>query len=344
MLEDQVFTRRHDVADQPGTCLHCHASVYVPYMMAGDGDLIRGFERVNQMPYDEAVQLVNHPVSCIDCHEPSTMRLRITRPAFMEGMRALRASEGVTDYDVNRDATRQEMRTFVCGQCHVEYYFQGPEKRLVYPWHRGLKADSMLAYFDAIGFSDWTHGISGAPVIKAQHPEFEMFSQGIHARSGVACADCHMPFMRKGAMKISDHWVRSPLLNINNACQTCHKWPEEDLLERVHIIQDNNYQLRNTAIDAVLDLARDIAEAVENGAGDAEITAARDYQRKAQFLADFIEAENSMGFHAPQEAARVLANSINYSRLGHAALRGLAYTPARRGPEAPPQVVTPRPE
>ena len=135
-------------------------------------------------------------------------------------------------------ATRQEMRAFVCGQCHVEYYFKGPEKRLTYPWAKGLKVDEILAYYDENAHNDWTHAETGAPVLKAQHPEFEMWNQGIHARSGVACADCHMPYKRVGALKISDHHVRSPLLNINRACQTCHKWPEEELKARVETIQD----------------------------------------------------------------------------------------------------------
>jgi nitrite reductase (cytochrome c-552) len=137
MFIDQVFTQRQEVVQQPGTCLHCHASVYTVYMEAGDGDLIQGFERVNEMTYQDAAALAEHPVSCIDCHTPVSMELRVTRPGFMEGIRALKASQGVTDYDVNRDATRQEMRTYVCGQCHVEYYFQGPGKRLTYPWAKG---------------------------------------------------------------------------------------------------------------------------------------------------------------------------------------------------------------
>jgi nitrite reductase (cytochrome c-552) len=130
MLEDQTFTERQRVAAQPGACLHCHASVYVPYKKAGGGDLVAGFEKVNQMPYAEARKLVRHPVACIDCHDSQSLQLRITRPAFLEGIRALKASQGIRDYDVNRDATRQEMRAYVCGQCHVEYYFRGPEKRL----------------------------------------------------------------------------------------------------------------------------------------------------------------------------------------------------------------------
>lgn len=345
MLSDQVYTRRQQVAEQPGTCLHCHASVYVPYMTAGDGDLVRGFEIVNQMPYAQAQQLVEHPVSCIDCHDPESMQLRITRPAFVEGMRVLKQSEGIDDYDVNRQASRQEMRSFVCGQCHVEYYFEGPERRLVYPWHRGLQADSMLAYYEENGHTDWVHATSGAEVLKAQHPEFELYSQGIHARSGVACADCHMPYKREGAMKISDHWVRSPLLNVNNACQTCHKWPEEELLERVHVIQDRTYQLRNMAIDAVLDLTGQIADVAVADSAHSSLPSARRYQLRAQFLTDFIEAENSMGFHADQEAARILANAINYARLGQASLREGQGAPTRTTiqPPAPPQTVTPGP-
>jgi nitrite reductase (cytochrome c-552) len=322
MLEDQEFTERQQVTKQPGTCLHCHASVYVPYRRAGNGDLIKGFETLNPMPYFEARKQVQHPVSCIDCHDPATMQLRVTRPGFMEGMRLLKAGQGVRDYDVNRDATRQEMRTYVCGQCHVEYYFKGPQKRLEYPWGKGLTADSILAYHDSTGHKDWVHKVSGAPVLKAQHPEFELYNQGIHARSGVACADCHMAYKREGAMKVSDHHVRSPLLNINRACQTCHKWSEDELRGRVETIQDRTFEMRNMAIDAVLQLAREIAAQVARDSTAPTVAKARDYQRKAQFLADFIEAENSMGFHADQEAARILAKSIDYSRRGQMALRG----------------------
>jgi nitrite reductase (cytochrome c-552) len=320
MLDDQVFTERQQASPQPGTCLHCHGSMYVAYRTVGGGDLMRGFDVLNPLPYAEARARgnVRHPISCIDCHDPTTMSLRVSRPGFIEGMRSLR---GDTAYDVNTAATRQELRTYVCAQCHVEYYFKGKEKRLTYPWARGLRADSILAYYEANGHTDWTHGVSGAPVLKAQHPEFEMYSQGIHARAGVACADCHMPYKRVGALKISDHHVRSPLLNIEKSCQTCHHASEAELLQRVQTIQDRTFELRNLALDAVLELTREIARA-SSDSGSAQVRAARQYHRKAQFLADFVEAENSMGFHAPQEAARLLAHSVNYSRLGSAALHG----------------------
>lgn len=323
MLDDQTFTERQQVATQPGTCMHCHASVYVPYRRLGGGDLIKGFELMNQMPYREARKLVAHPVSCIDCHAPDTMQLRVTRPGFLEGIRALKAFEGVRDYDVNTTATRQEMRSYVCGQCHVEYYFKGPEKRLVYPWAKGLRVENILAYYDEVKFQDWTHKDTGAPALKAQHPEFELFSQGIHARSGVACADCHMPYQRTGALKISDHHVRSPLLNVNRACQTCHRWSEDELKARAGVIQQRHFDLRNRAMDALMGLIDDLKRGVAAGRSDAELAAARDYQRKAQFYLDFVEAENSTGFHAPQEAARILGESIDFSRRGQLAVRDL---------------------
>ena len=158
-------------------------------------------------------------------------------------------------------------------------------------------------------------------MLKAQHPEFEMWNQGIHARSQVACADCHMPYVRVGALKISDHHVRSPLLNINRACQTCHHWPEEELRARVDTIQTRFFNLRNVAMDALMDLIQDLKEVRAAGRTDEELTSARDFQRKAQFFLDFVEAENSTGFHAPQEATRILGESINFSRKGQLALR-----------------------
>ena len=324
MLEDQTFTERQQAAKQPGTCMQCHASVYVPYKKLGGGDLFKGFEQMNQMSYADARKLVEHPVACIDCHDPATMQLRVTRPGFLEGIRALKAAQGVADYDVNRMATRQEMRAYVCGQCHVEYYFKGPEKRLVYPWSKGIKVDDILAYYEETGHKDWVHAETGAPVLKAQHPEFEMWNQGIHARSGVACADCHMPYTRVGSLKISDHHVRSPVLNLNHACQTCHHWPEEELKARVELIQDRVFGLRNRAMEALVALINDIRDARSRGASEQVLEQPRKLQRYAQFMLDFVEAENSTGFHAPEEAERILAESIDYSRQGQLALRGVS--------------------
>ena len=321
MLVDQKYTERVLNFKQPGTCLNCHASLAVAFRKLGNGDLTAGFEKINQMTYADASKHASHPVSCIDCHNPSTMKLRITRPAFMEGIKVLKASQGVANYDVNSMATPQEMRSYVCGQCHVEYYFKGPEKRLTFPWHKGLKVDNILAYYDEVGHTDFDHKVSGAPVLKAQHPEFEMYNQGIHAKSGVSCADCHMPYKRVGAMKISDHHVQSPMLNVDRACLGCHHFSEQEMKDRVETIQTRFFELRNTAMDALMELIDDTAAARKAGATDAALKTVWAHQRRAQFFLDFAEAENSTGFHAPQESMRILGQSVDSSRKGQVALR-----------------------
>ncbi len=350
MLSDQRETERVIKKKQPGACLQCHASNLMAYRGKGiekgapgtieealfspngKAQLFAGFEAVCAMDYNDATQLVAHPVSCIDCHDPQTMALRVTRPGFLRGIQALATSDDPVphlpsierwrkgdrrrDYDPNIDGTRQEMRSMACGQCHVEYYFKGEGKVVTYPWQNGLKAEQIERYYDQQQFKDWTHAQSKAPVLKAQHPEFEMWSQGIHARSGVACADCHMPYQREGAVKVSDHHVRSPMLNIARACQTCHNYPEEEIKSRVEAIQARTKGLQDRAEIAVVALISSIKSSMDGGASDESLKTARDLQRKAQWRLDFINAENSMGFHAPQEAARLLGEAIDYARQG----------------------------
>ena len=216
------------------------------------------------------------------------------------------------------------MRALVCAQCHVEYYCSGKQP-LTFPWGNGLQVENIEAFWnnskfpDGTLFYDFAHEESGAKVLKAQHPEFELWSQGIHARSGVSCADCHMPYMRDGATKVSDHWVRSPLLNISRACQTCHKFSEQEISARVDAIQDRNHQLLQRTAKALMDQLDAIQKAKKEGASDSQLEKTREFQRKAQWRLDFIAAENSMGFHAPQEAARILGEAVDYARQGQVA-------------------------
>ncbi len=328
MLADQEGTERL-TKPQSGSCLHCHASLMPVYRELGNGDAMAGFAQTFKLSYQEMSLKLHdsghaHPVSCVDCHDPSTMSLRVTRPGFINGIRALATSEAPVPalpsidlwragsrkepYDPNRDASRNEMRSFVCGQCHVEYYC-GSKMMLTFPWGKGLNADDEEQYWnetklpDGAPFEDYKHAETGASILKAQHPEFELWSQGIHARSGVSCADCHMPYMREGASKVSDHWVRSPLLNVNRACQSCHRASEQELVARVENIQSRNYALMQRGGAAIVDLIDAVVKAKAEGATDAQLESARALQRKAQWRLDYIAAENSMGFHAPQEAA-----------------------------------------
>lgn len=350
MLDDQRDTERVKQKPQPGACLNCHASNVVAYREvgiaqgaqgkvddpllseSGMAQLMKGWEHTNAQPYNEATKLVAHPVTCLDCHDPSTMTLRITRPAFMEGIAALaksddpvphfpsveqwRKGDRAKPYDANVLAGRQEMRSMTCGQCHVEYYFKGDQKRLTFPWIKGLKADQAEAYYDETGWTDWTHKDSGAKVLKAQHPEFELWSQGVHARSGVSCADCHMPYKREGAMKYTDHQVQTPMAHVNLSCQTCHNYTESEIKSRVDQIQDRTKAMQVRAEVAVVELINVIKLAREAGRSDSELASARNLQRKAQWRADYINAENSFGFHAPGESLRILGESIDFARQG----------------------------
>ncbi|HYV44138.1 MAG TPA: ammonia-forming cytochrome c nitrite reductase subunit c552 [Myxococcaceae bacterium] len=360
MLADQEITKRNLPMEgkQSGNCLHCHTSVMPLYRALGkealpggspSDQVQKGLEKVSEMTYWDAHALLAkttggavHPVSCVDCHDPETMELRVTRPGFIAGIRKLAASSApaphlpsverwrrgdrARPYDPNEDGTRQEMRSFVCGQCHVEYYC-GKGLTLFFPWDNGLKVEQIEQTYDAMQvhgarFKDWVHAETGMDVLKAQHPEFELWSQGIHARSGVACADCHMPYKREGALKVSEHWVRSPLLEVNRSCQTCHPYSDEEIKARVEAIQERHHALLTRAgeaavamIDAIVAVRKTYGDRwpaeLEKDPGLKELA---ELQRAAQWRLDFVAAENSMGFHAPQEMARILAESIDLSR------------------------------
>jgi nitrite reductase (cytochrome c-552) len=401
MLQDQEVTKRNvpSEAKQSGNCLHCHGSIMPLYRKLGrealpkatDAEQVqKGLQLVSEMDYWDAHKLLGkttsgvHPVSCVDCHDPKTMELRVTRPAFITGVQQLAASSAAVPhlpsieqwrrgrrskpYDPNVDGTRQEMRSFVCGQCHVEYYC-GKGMTLFFPWAEGLKVEQIEHQYDNLQvkghrFKDWVHAETGMEVLKAQHPEFEVWSQGIHARSGVACADCHMPYKREGAMKVSEHWVRSPLLQVNRSCATCHPYSDEEIKSRVEAIQDRNHALMTRAgqaatsmLDAIVAVRKPyddqnreaaVVKARESLAKKADFAKLRpeeqekrmaaatkanllalwqekvekepklkelgELQRAAQWRLDFVAAENSMGFHAPQEMARILGESIDLSR------------------------------
>ncbi|MBL8632314.1 MAG: ammonia-forming cytochrome c nitrite reductase subunit c552 [Myxococcales bacterium] len=344
MLHDQEATQRL-TKPQSGSCLHCHASVMPLYRSLGGGDAVKGFEQTFKFSYQELNKQLHdsghaHPVSCVDCHDSKTMALRVTRPGFLKGIAALAASDapvpaipsiaeyrkGSKDkpYDPNERASRNEMRSFVCGQCHVEYYCS-TKMPLTFPWGKGVKVEQIEAFWnetkfpDGSPFGDYVHKETGASILKAQHPEFELWTEGVHAQAGVSCADCHMPYQREGASKISDHWVRSPLLNVNRACQSCHRTDESELRRRVDTIQQRNHDLMQRGGAAITALMDAIVAAKSRGVTQELLRPALELQRKAQWRLDFVAAENSMGFHAPQEAARILGEAADYARQGQLA-------------------------
>jgi nitrite reductase (cytochrome c-552) len=300
-LEDMLASKR--VGEKtPGTCMTCKSS-HVPEIMKQIGA-----EKFYSIPLKELVARFapKHSISCADCHDAENMALRTTRPALREAM---------SERGVNlAEATRQEMRSYVCAQCHAEYYFKGAGSYLTFPWSQGLTVEDIESYYDDIGFKDWEHRETGTQMVKIQHPEFELWSTGLHSSVGVGCADCHMPFTREGAVKLSDHWVRTPLANLTNACGACHSVPEEDLKHRVLDVQDRTFGLLKRAETAIVGAQDAILHAMEKGIPDPALNEARRLHRRATIRWDFISAENSMGFHSPQEAARILGDAIDYAR------------------------------
>lgn len=300
-LDDMLNTKRLE-GRKPGSCMACKSSD-VPWFIEK-----YGAEKLYTTPVQELVDGYgfSHSVSCADCHDASTMELTITRPALREALER----RGV---DVSQ-ATRQEMRSYTCAQCHVEYYFQGAKNIVTFPWDYGLTVEAIEEYFDNRGFADWIHAETKTPMIKIQHPEFELWSTGVHARANVSCADCHMAYKREGAVKITDHWIRSPLVNMSNACLTCHRQSEEEMRARVIEIQERTKKLLARTEAALIDAIDAIVQAMESGASDDDLQEARQYHRRAQLRWDFVFSENSTGFHSPQESSRILGDAIDYAR------------------------------
>ncbi len=266
-----------------------------------------GLDGFDAMMFADMTPNIKNPIGCSNCHEAGTMRLVVTNPSLENALKA----QG-KDW---RTFTRQEMRTVVCGNCHVEYYFVGDHMVLTFPWDTGTQIDQIVAYYTANKFSDWTYPETGTPMLKAQHPEFEMYTaNSTHYMAGVACADCHMPYVRDGAAKFSSHDVHSPLLDPQQACGQCHT-DTDYAVSRVQEIQGQVYNTKlateNALIDAITALK---AAAADPKADPALLDQARQLHRNAQFMWDFVSAENSMGFHNPQYILRILAESTDMAR------------------------------
>lgn len=285
----------------PATCWTCK-SPDVPRLMAQ-----KGVAQFYAGKFSDFKGEVKNPIGCVDCHDPKTMSLRISRPALKEAFE--RQGKDITK------ATHQEMRSLVCAQCHVSYYFKDKQtNQLIFPWDDGLNADDFDRYYERVGFSDWTHPISGVKVIKTRHPDYEIWMQGVHAFRGVSCADCHMPYRSEGGVKFTDHQIRSPLYNMANSCQVCHRWSEQDIKKRVEGIQDKNKEMLLQTERSLVLAHLTIGDAIKLGATDAELEAPRKMLRRAQMFWDYVASNNGMGFHAPQECARVLGKANNLAQ------------------------------
>ncbi|HKM93809.1 MAG TPA: ammonia-forming cytochrome c nitrite reductase [Prolixibacteraceae bacterium] len=285
---------------QPSTCWTCKGPD-VPRLMneIGVAEFYKG-------SWEEKGSEIVNPIGCADCHDATTMNLHISRPALVEAF----DRRGL---DITK-SSYQEMRSLVCAQCHVEYYFDKKKiegvQYLTFPWDDGMNADAMEAYYDNIGFSDWTHALSKTPMLKAQHPDYELFKLGTHASRGVSCADCHMPYMSEGGQKFTDHHVQSPLNNVANSCQVCHREETAKLITDVYERQDklfeNKYKLEEILVRAHVEAQK----AWQLGATDEQMKPILTDIRHAQWRWDFVAASHAAPFHAPVESARIIASGM----------------------------------
>ncbi len=308
-IED-VRNSLRTVQPQPATCWTCK-SPDVPRVM----NKIGVAEFYKSKWADLGSEIVNN-IGCQDCHDPKTMNLTITRPALVEAFKR-------QGKDISK-ANHQEMRSLVCAQCHVEYYFKGKEEKyLTFPWDDGIAADSMEKYYDNVEHVDFVHYLSKVPILKAQHPDWELSQFGIHAERGVSCADCHMPYKTEGGVKITDHHIQSPLNNISNSCQVCHRESEETLRQNVYDRQDKIFELRAIVENLLVKAHIEAKTAWDNGATEEQMQDVMTLIRHAQWRWDFVAASHGGSFHAPLEAARLLATAIQKTEAARGVLAAI---------------------
>lgn len=299
-VSDVTSTKRRNEMT-PATCWSCK-SPDVPRLMLRDG-----VGKFYAQKFDHYQGEVKNSIGCADCHNPKTYALQISRPALIEAYQ--RQGKDI------KKATHDEMRSLVCAQCHVEYYFKGKDdKYLTFPWEDGYSPEAFEKYYARVGHTDWTHAISGAKMVKMQHPDFEVYQQSVHFYAGVSCADCHMPRVKSGNAEYSSHQVRSPLYSIDQVCANCHSWTPQQIRNRVYAIQDKNRELLDRAQAALTFAHLEIGDAAKLGASDTELEGVRKQVSNAQMYWDYVAANNGMGFHAPQELARVLGKAIDMAQ------------------------------
>jgi len=291
----------------PTACWTCK-SPDVPRLIEEDGEL----EYYTGKWAKYGAQVVNS-VGCATCHDDKTAQLSVRVPHLNRGL----AAAGLKSFE---ESTHQEKRSLVCAQCHVEYYFQKTEWKdakgeaktamvVTLPYKNGLTVEGMEKYYDDINFSDWTNSISKTPMIKAQHPDWELWRTGIHGQKGVSCADCHMPYTQEGSVKYSDHQIQSPLKTMDKSCMNCHRESEEKLKGIVHQKVERKDFLMDIAFDNIGKAHIETGRAMEAGASDDELKEIRTLIRHAQWRGDMAIAGHGAFFHAPEEVLRLLASA-----------------------------------
>ncbi|MDR3162467.1 MAG: ammonia-forming cytochrome c nitrite reductase subunit c552 [Helicobacteraceae bacterium] len=266
-------------------------------------------------------------IGCYDCHKTNSGQLKVGRSYLNAGLTAV-------SLPVFEQSTHQVKRDLVCAQCHSEYYFRptpnGGATAMVVtlPWNEGLRAEDMMKYYNngsnfpnGKPFSDFENKLSKTQVVKAQHPDYELHKTGIHAQKGVACADCHMPYLQEGSVKYSDHSVGNPLDTIERSCIPCHRESETKILSILKEKYDRKEVLFGMAVNNLAAAHLEAKMAWESGANVEEMTKPLGLIREGQWLWDYAAASHGGFFHAPDETLFVFAKANDLAQQARVVLK-----------------------
>lgn len=312
---------------QPMACWSCKGPD-VPRMITEQGE--DGFF---QGKWSKAGSQIVNTIGCNDCHQPGSSKLRVSRPFAQRAMDSI----GM-DW---QQASRKDKQSMVCGQCHVEYFFEGENKKAKFPWDNGVSADKVESYFDSVNFTDWTHQISKTPMLKAQHPDYETWSMGIHGQNDVTCIDCHMPkIVNKQGRKFTDHKVGNPFDRFEQVCANCHEQTKEQMLDIVAQRKTMIAELKESVEIQLIHAHYEAGAALKAGATQAEIKPIQTDIRHAQWRWDHATASHGIAMHNPEEALRVLGTAIDKAADARVKLARLLAEKGVKQPVAIPDIST----
>ncbi|KGQ33558.1 cytochrome C nitrite reductase [Gallibacterium genomosp. 2] len=255
-------------------------------------------------------EIVN-PIGCADCHDTNSKEFAEGQPALrIARPHVLRALDKINWNFERSDKT--DKRAAICANCHVEYFFAGDKKIVTFPWQNGVSVEQMEKYYDDLQFKDWTHSLSKAPMLKAQHPDFETWTMGMHGKNGVTCVDCHMAKQQTADGRVfTNHNIGNPFDNFQNTCANCHDQSKEKLQSIVNSRKERVQSAMIKLEDQLVHAHFEAKAAWDAGATEAEMKDALQDIRHAQWRWDYTSASHGFYMHAPEVALEVLSSGLD---------------------------------
>ncbi len=328
-------------------CLMCKTSDAVlkwPYM--GDPNPNTPLKRAPNPAAVEMAKGVQYPMGCIHCHDPHAAKGRVIRDALIEAI--VDRKEGTYPYDPQKSngITMEKIwfkrgekdfraigilnkpdSNLMCAQCHVEYNCNPgidtktgqattmDDRRANYfPWADVFDVGKK---YESINFKDFKHGITGALLTKLQHPDVETQWGSKHERAGAECKDCHMPKIKQKGKEFTLHGAGRPRQMLKDTCLRCHSdWTEQEAEYQIDAIQAYTRGKMRKAEFSLGQLIDAYVLAKDLGIGEDILRDVRKEHDRANTLWEWWTAENSDGFHNPEQARQSLAESVNASQKG----------------------------